>query len=86
MHYANGREAQNGDKIVLFSSYSAPVVGILYDANAGNDYCNGKIAVTAPNDPCPNLKDCLHLEDVLKALPAPANIPNCAMLSPDSKG
>lgn len=70
MHYANGREAKNGDKVVLFSSYAAPVVGILYDATGGNDFCNGKIAVTAPNDPCPNLKECLHLEDVLGILPA----------------
>jgi len=70
MHYANRREAKNGDKVVLFSSYASPVVGILYDATAGNDFCNGKIAVTLPNDPCPNLKECLHLDDVLGMLPA----------------
>ena len=69
MHYRNGREAKNGDKVVLFSGYTAPVVGILYDAVAGNDYCNGKIAVTKPNDPCPNLKECLHLDDVLSLFP-----------------
>jgi len=69
MHYANGREAKNGDKVVHFG-YSGPAVGILYDATAGNDYCNGKIAVTKPNDPCPNLKECLYLEDVLALLPA----------------
>ena len=70
MHYANGRDAKNGDKVVLFSTYAAPVVGILYNARAGNDFCNGKIAVTAPNDLCPNLKECLHLDDVLGLLPA----------------
>lgn len=70
MHYKNGREAKNGDKVVLLPSYGPPVVGILYDAVAGNDYCNGKIAVTHQNDPCPNLKECLHLDDVLAALPA----------------
>lgn len=70
MHYGNGREAKNGDKVVLISAYGGtPVIGILYDATAGNDYCNGKIAVTAPNDPCPNLKECLHLDDVMAALP-----------------
>ncbi len=74
MHYKNGREAKNGDKVVLIPSYGAPVVGILYDATAGNDFCNGKLAPTSPNDPCPNLKECLHLDDVLKAL---ANAPNC---------
>ena len=84
MHYGNGREAKNGDKVVLFSAYAAPVVGILYDATAGNDYCNGKIAVTKPNDPCPNLKECLHLEDVMKALGNIAEIPNSAAPPVDS--
>jgi hypothetical protein len=70
MHYKNGREAKNGDKVVLIPSYGVPVVGILYDAVAGNDTCNGKIAPIASNDPMPNLKECLHLDDVLKALPA----------------
>ena len=69
MHYKNGREARNGDKVVLIPSWGNPIVGILYDAQAGNDYCNGKIAPIAPNDPCPNLKEVLHLDDVLKALP-----------------
>jgi hypothetical protein len=71
MHYKNGREAKNGDKIVFLPSWGgASVIGILYDAVAGNNDCNGKIAPMAPNDPCPDLKDCLHLDDVLKALPA----------------
>jgi hypothetical protein len=68
MHYKNGREAKNGDKIVLIPSYGGPVVGILYDAVAGNDFCNGKLALTTPSDPCPNLKECLHLEDALAAI------------------
>ncbi len=71
MHYKNGREAKNGDRVVLIPTYSGnPVVGILYDAKAGNDYCNGKIAPMNVNDACPNLKECLHLDDVLAALPA----------------
>jgi hypothetical protein len=69
MHYKNGRIAKNGDKVVLMSPYGNPVVGILYDAQPGNDYCNGKLAPISPNDPCPNLKECLHLDDVLAALP-----------------
>jgi hypothetical protein len=68
MHYKNGREAKNGDKVMLIpASGSPPVCGILYDATAGNDYCNGRIAVTSSNDPYPNLKECLHLDDA-KAL------------------
>ena len=70
MHYKNGREAKNGDKVVLIPSWGSPVVGILYDATAGNDFCNGKIAPILPSDPCPNLKECLHLDDVLKSLPS----------------
>lgn len=72
MHYKNGREAKNGDKVVLFPTYrgAAPVVGILYDAQAGNNYCNGRIAITAPNDPCPNLREVLHVDDVKAAIEA----------------
>lgn len=69
MHYKNGREAKNGDKVVLLPSYGNPVVGILYDATVGNDYCNGRLAPINVNDPSPNLKEVLHLDDVLKALP-----------------
>lgn len=68
MHYKNGREAKNGDKVMLIPTYGAPVVGILYDATAGNDFCNGRIARTSPSDPSPNLKEVLHLDDVISAL------------------
>ena len=68
MHYKNGREAKNGDKVVLLPSYGSPIIGILYDATAGNDFCNGRIAPIAPNDLMPNLKECLHLDDVVAAL------------------
>ena len=70
MHYKNGREAKNGDKVVLIPSYGSPVVGILYDAVAGIDRCNGRLAPVSNSDQCPDLKECLHLDDVLKALPA----------------
>jgi hypothetical protein len=69
MHYKNGREAKIGDKVVLIpEGYGTPVIGILYDATFGNDYCNGKLALVSPSDPCPNLKECLHLDDVKAAL------------------
>jgi len=70
MHYKNGREAKNGDKVVVFPSYGPPMIGILYDAVAGNDFCNGRVAVIAATDPGVNLKEALHFDDVLKALPA----------------
>lgn len=66
MHYKNGREAKNGDKVVWVDRWGGtPIIGILYDAQAGNDYCNGKLAVIG-NDAQPNLKECLHLDDVIK--------------------
>ena len=70
MHYKNGREAKIGDKVMLIPSYGSPVIGILYDAVPGNDFCNGKIAPVSPSDPCPNLKEVLHFDDIVKALPA----------------
>jgi len=70
MHYKNGRPAKNGDKVVIVDGYNAGAVGILHDATAGNDYCNGKLAPTTPAGLCPNLKECLHLEDVLAAVKA----------------
>lgn len=78
MHYKNGREAKNGDKVILIPTNGPAVAGILYDATAGNDYCNGRIAITSQNDPYPNLKEVLHADDVKAAsipdstAPAPA--------------
>ncbi len=68
MHYKNGREAKNGDKVVMQDYNGNLTVGILYDATTGNDYCNGRLARIAVNDPCPNLKDCLHMDDVVGAI------------------
>lgn len=76
MHYKNGREAKNGDKVVVFPSYGSPFVGILYDAVAGNDYCNGHVAPIHLNDPCPNLQEALLLDDVLAALPQKDGTPD----------
>jgi hypothetical protein len=68
MHYKNGREAKNGDKVVLLGNQWRPAVaGILYDAVAGNNDCNGKIAITSANDPMPDLKEVLHADDIAAA-------------------
>lgn len=75
MHYKNGRVAHNGDKVVHLPSYGTARVGILYDAVAGNDHCNGRLAAISPSDPQPDLKECLHLDDVLKALAAAPSTP-----------
>ncbi len=78
MHYKNGREAKNGDKVVLIDWAGNITSGILYDAQAGNDFCNGKLAIIATNDPQPNLKECLHADDVKGALAALLTSPAAA--------
>ena len=63
MHYRNGREAKNGDKIVQLGwDGSIQGVGILHGATAGNDYCNGSVALIVNPGAC--LIDCLHADDV----------------------
>ena len=68
MHYRNGREAKNGDKIVRLGEGGKILdCGVLYDAVAGNDYCNGSVAMTSNgNGAC--LVDALHVDDVAAIL------------------
>lgn len=70
MHYRNGREAKNGDKVIQFGCGTAEVkqVGILFDAQPGNDFCNGGIAATSPNITGACLCDCLHVDDLAAIL------------------
>jgi hypothetical protein len=69
MHYRNGREAKNGDKIIMLSINEGKLIayGVLYDAQPGNDFCNGRIA------PCNDITgacicDCLHIDDLAEML------------------
>jgi len=69
MHYRNGREAKNGDKVLSLASWQSPVVGVLYDAVPGNDYCNGMIApLGGGNHIGACMCDCLHIDDVMSIL------------------
>lgn len=70
MHYRNGREAKNGDRVIQLSTDGGRVLatGVLYDAVAGNDYCNGSIAPTQSPNQGACLVDCLHADDVAAIL------------------
>ena len=68
MHYKNGRPAQNGDKVIYQRYDGVLISGVLYDAVAGNNDCNGRIAVISANDPMPDLKEVLHADDVKAVL------------------
>lgn len=71
MHYRNGREAKNGDKVVQLSmDDNGNIVGfgVLHSATPGNDYCNGSVAVVQPTNLGACLVDCLHVDDVAAIL------------------
>jgi len=71
MHYANGREAKNGDRVLKMAPanyYGKPVIGILHDAVVGNDSCNGNLAVPVADQAGCNLAECLHMDDVRAAI------------------
>ncbi len=64
MHYRNGREAQNGDKIVKLDGGKIVSFGVLHGAKPGNDFCNGNIAVVQSATDYACMCDCLHIDDV----------------------
>lgn len=69
MHYRNGREAKNGDKLVsLGNDGQINAFGVLHSATPGNDYCNGSIAIIQSNPFGACLCDCLHIDDVAEIL------------------
>lgn len=69
MHYRNGREAKNGDKVVqLDMNGNIAAFGVLHSATAGNDYCNGNIAPIQPTNAGACMVDCLHADDVAAIL------------------
>ena len=68
MHYRNGREAKNGDKIVKLNGGKVEAYGVLHSAVAGNEYCNGNIAVIQPANDYACMCDCLHVDDLADIL------------------
>ena len=70
MHYRNGREAKNGDRVVQLQWEGSKIVsiGILYDAVPGNEYCNGSVASTVPTVTGACMCDCLHMDDLAEIL------------------
>lgn len=68
MHYRNGREAKNGDKIVRLQDGKIQAFGVLHSAVAGNDYCNGNIAVIQTANEYACMCDCIHVDDLAAIL------------------
>ena len=71
MHYRNGREAKNGDKIVKLDCMNEGKIialGVLHSATPGNDYCNGNIAPIQSLNEGACMCDCLHVDDLAAIL------------------
>jgi hypothetical protein len=68
MHYRNGREAKNGDKVVRLCGGKIEVFGVLHSAVPGNDYCNGSIAIVQSANEYACMCDCLHVDDLAAIL------------------
>lgn len=70
MHYRNGREAKNGDKVVQLGNSDGNVksFGVLHSATPGNDYCNGNIAPIQNTLEMACMVDCLHIDDLAEIL------------------
>ena len=68
MHYRNGREAKNGDKIISLATGKIDAFGVLHGATPGDDYCNGFIAPVQQIVSGDCMCDCLHIDDVLAML------------------
>jgi hypothetical protein len=68
MHYRNGREAKNGDKIVKLQDGQVVGFGVLHSAVPGNDYCNGNIAIIQQANDMACMVDCVHVDDLAEIL------------------
>ena len=68
MHYRNGREAHNGDKIVMLEGGEVRASGVLHSAVPGDDHCNGKTAPIQDSNQYACMCRCQHLDDVTAIL------------------
>ncbi len=85
MHYANGRAAKNGDRVLRMAPalhYGKPIIGILHDAVAGNNSCNGNLAAPINDQQGCNLAECLHLDDVRAIIGDLKNVPDSSIPAP----
>lgn len=68
MHYRNGREAKNGDKVVRLEGGKIVAFGWLVDAVPGNEFCNGSILWKNGSVDYACMCDCLHIDDIAAML------------------
>jgi hypothetical protein len=67
MHYRNGREAKNGDRVIQIGFDGKLQAGVIFDCIPGNYYCNGNLVPTHGFiGAC--LIDCINVDDILDLL------------------
>jgi hypothetical protein len=68
MHYKNGREAKNGDLVLMQTQGQLPFCGVLIGATPGNNTCNGNLIYPGNSTVhYANLAECLHVDDIAAA-------------------
>ena len=65
MHYANGREAKIGDKVVGKDPSGNPVAGTVVDSYPETDRCNLSIVPFTSPTYTATATECLHVDDVM---------------------
>lgn len=66
MHYKNGRHALQGD-VALCLTYPR-ITGVIHSVTAGSTSCNAQLRPQGGHDVCVTLSDCLHFDDIAKAV------------------
>lgn len=83
MHFKNGREAHEGDPVVLKGYNGAVYVGVLVDTNPGSDTCNATVArAVGPPMTCVTVSQMWHAEDALANSEATLQPPAAAPADP----
>ncbi|XHR29879.1 MAG: hypothetical protein ACFUZC_04860 [Chthoniobacteraceae bacterium] len=69
MHYANGREAKIGDRIVFKDYQGIPYAGVVASAIPGSDTCNlNVVPVTVTGTMSVTAREAMHIDDALTVL------------------
>ncbi len=67
MHYANGREAKVGDRVVGKDACGKPLAGVVVETTIGAERCNLQIVPFSSPTWCATASECLNVEDVFPA-------------------
>lgn len=70
MRYKNGREAKPGDRVLWLPTYRPARLSSIYDVEQHAGGGHAKFVVEPPLPLYVNLKECLHIDDVLGVIPS----------------